>query len=142
MPNAIFGYGVGNYDIFFRDITLISSAMNHQEQKLMKSIEHLPLLGKRDEPGWKRFVTDTILAAIGALAITGIIYTLQLYPRIPNISLLYLLVVLGLASTRGRDAAIMTSIVAFVSFDFFLVPPLYTFTISSSTSGWHWRLSL
>lgn len=96
----------------------------------MKSIEHLPLLGKRDVPGWRRYVPDTILATVGALLVTGIIYAFQLYPRIPNISLLYLLLVLGLASARGRYAAVLTSIVAFFSFDFFLVPPLYTFTIN------------
>jgi two-component system, OmpR family, sensor histidine kinase KdpD len=96
----------------------------------MKSIEHLPLLGNSEEPDWKRYVADTMLAAVAALLVTGSIYMLQLYPRIPNISLLYLLVVLGLASTRGRYTAIITSIVAFFSFDFFLVPPLYTFTIN------------
>jgi two-component system sensor histidine kinase KdpD len=40
-----------------------------------------------------------------------------------------LLVVLGLASTRGRYAAIFTSIVAFLAFDYFLIPPLHKFTI-------------
>ncbi len=96
----------------------------------MKSIEHLLLLGKSQEAGWKRYMIDTMLATVGALLVTGIIYILQLYPRIPNISLLYLLVVLILASTRGHYTAIITSIVAFFSFDFFLVPPLYTFTIA------------
>ena len=62
--------------------------------------------------------------------ITGIIAFLHLYPRIPNSSILYLLVILGLASTRGRYAAILASVVAFLSFDFFLVPPLYVFTIA------------
>ena len=31
--------------------------------------------------------------------------------------------------TRGRYAAILASLVAFLSFDFFIVPPLYTFVI-------------
>src|SRR5258708_23446136 len=35
------------------------------------------------------------------------------------------------ASTRGRYGAILASIVAFLSFDFFLVPPYYTFVIAS-----------
>jgi len=38
--------------------------------------------------------------------------------------------VLALASTRGRYGALLTSFVAFLSFDYFLVPPLYVFTIS------------
>lgn len=87
-------------------------------------------LKAREEPRWKHYSIDTLLAAVAALLATAIIYIFQLYPRIPNISLLYLLVVLGLGSTRGRYAAIVASLVAFFSFDFFLVPPLYKFTIN------------
>ncbi len=64
------------------------------------------------------------------MLVTGIIYVLQLYPRIPNISIVYLLVVLALASTRGRYSSILASLVAFLAFDYFLVPPLYVFTIN------------
>src|SRR5258707_7372534 len=70
-----------------------------------------------------------MLAIVGTLLVTGIIYAFHLYPRIPNISIVYLLVVLALATARGRYAAILASVVAFLSFDFFLVQPLYTFTI-------------
>ena len=96
----------------------------------MSQIEHLPSLEAREEPGWKRYLGDSILAIVGTLLVTGLIYAFQLYPRIPNISLLYLLVVLTLASTRGLYAAILASVGAFLSFDFFLVPPVYTFTIA------------
>jgi two-component system sensor histidine kinase KdpD len=77
-----------------------------------------------------RYVGNSVLAVGGALLVTATIYVFQLYPRIPNISLLYLLVILTLASTRGLYAAILASVIAFLSFDFFLVPPFYTFTIS------------
>jgi two-component system sensor histidine kinase KdpD len=96
----------------------------------VKSIEHLLLLGAREERRGERYITDTIVATVSALLGTGCIYLFQLYPRIPNISFLYLLVVLALASTRGLYAAIITSVVAFLSFDYFLVLPLYTFTIA------------
>jgi two-component system sensor histidine kinase KdpD len=62
--------------------------------------------------------------------VTGIIYAYHLYPTIPNISIVYLLVILALASTRSRYAALLASVVTFLSFDFFLVPPFYTFVIS------------
>src|SRR5947209_6444459 len=96
----------------------------------MRQIEYLRAPASGEEPNWKRYSLDTILAVTGALLITGIIYVFQLYPRIPNISFAYLLIVLALASTRGRYPAILTSIAAFLSFDFFLVPPLYTLTIN------------
>ena len=95
----------------------------------MNAVEHLPAIEERKAPTWRHFLYDTFLAITGALLITGIIFFFQLYPRIPNISFAYLLVVLALASTRGLYASILTSVVAFISFDYFLVPPLYQFTI-------------
>lgn len=80
---------------------------------------------------WKAFFWDTFLAFVGALAVTLLLYAFHLYPRIHSISLVYLVVVLALASTRGLYPAVFASLVAFLSFDFFLVPPLYTFTVAS-----------
>src|SRR5579884_976985 len=97
---------------------------------MIKAVATLPTIEMHEEPSWRKYLLDTLLAVLGALSITGIIYVFQLYPRIPNISIVYLLMVLALASTRGRYAALLTSFVAFFSFDYFLVPPLYVFTIS------------
>ncbi len=96
----------------------------------MSQVEHLPSLEAREGPRWRRYLIDSILAIVGTLFITAIIYTLHLYPTIPDISLAYLLIVLALASTRGLYAAVLSALVAFSSFDYFLVPPLYTFTIA------------
>src|SRR5579872_4635784 len=96
----------------------------------MITLEHILPVEANREYSWQRFLLDSTLAFVGAMATTGIIYAFQLYPRIPNISIVYLLVVLALASTRGRYASILASLVAFLSFDFFLVPPLYVFTIN------------
>src|SRR6516225_5574 len=96
----------------------------------MNQGEHLPSLRSEEETNWMRYVGNSVLGVVGALLLTVVIYVFQLYPRIPNISLLYLLLVLALASTRGLYAAIVASVVAFLSFDFFLVPPFYTFTIA------------
>jgi len=95
----------------------------------MSQVEHLPSLEAREGPRWRRYLIDSILAITGTLFITAIIYTLHLYPTIPDISLAYLLIVLALAGTRGLYAAVLSALVAFFSFDYFLVPPLYTFTI-------------
>ena len=88
----------------------------------------LPLKVNRPFP-WQRFLLDSLLASVSTLLVTTIIFIWNLYPRIPNISIVYLLVVITLASTRGRYAAIFASLVAFVSFDFFIVPPIYTLTM-------------
>jgi K+-sensing histidine kinase KdpD len=78
---------------------------------------------------WQQYLLDTALAATSVLLLTYIISAFHLYPRIPNISIMYLLIVLPLASTRGRYASIMASLIAFLSFDFFIIPPLFTFVI-------------
>src|SRR5690348_18492726 len=97
----------------------------------MSTLEHvLPPIAAPGAFPWKRYLLDSVLAFAGAMLVTGILYLFGLYPRIPNISIVYLLVVLALASTRGRYASILASIVAFLTFDFFLVPPLYVFTIN------------
>jgi len=96
----------------------------------MSTIEHVLPVEAHKSFSWQRYLLDSVLACVGAMLVTGVIYLFQLYPRIPNISIVYLLVVLALASTRGRYPAILASLVAFLSFDYFLVPPLYVFTIN------------
>src|SRR5260221_1122232 len=95
----------------------------------MSSVEHLPPIETKAKPRWQSYLLETFLAFAGVMLVTGIIYTFHLYPRIPNISIIYLLVVMALASTRGRYAAILASLVAFLSFVFFIVPPLFTFVM-------------
>src|SRR5947209_18377767 len=96
----------------------------------MSEVEHLPSFGAREGPLWRRSLIDSALAILGSLLLTVIVFALHLYPSIPNISLTYILLVLALGSTRGLFAAVVSSLVAFFSFDFFLVPPLYTLTIA------------
>jgi two-component system sensor histidine kinase KdpD len=96
----------------------------------MRTIEQIPQLPVRTKKNWRQYLIDSVMAVGGALVLTGIIYAFHLYPTIPNISIVYLLVILLLASTRGRYAAILAAVVAFLSFDFFLVPPFYTFVIT------------
>src|SRR2546421_12234818 len=96
----------------------------------MSELEHLPSVEAREGPLWRRYLIDGILAIVGSLLLTVLLYALRLYPSIPNISLIYLLLVLALGSTRGLFAAVLSALVAFFSFDFFLVQPLYTLTIA------------
>jgi len=76
-----------------------------------------------------RYLLDSVLACAGSLLVTGVIFVFHLYPRIPNISIVYLLVVLALAIVRGRYAAILSAVVASFSFAYFIVPPLYSFSL-------------
>ena len=96
----------------------------------MKQIGRIPSPERRAKPHWRRYVNDSLLALGGGVLVTSLIAAGHLYPRIPTISLVYLLVVVALASTRGLYAASLASLLAVLAFDYFLVPPLYTFVVS------------
>src|SRR5258708_35505560 len=95
----------------------------------MKHVERVAAAKASTEPRWRRYVSDSALAIVGVALVTSVIAVAQLYPRIPTISFIYLLVVLALAGTRGLYAASLASLLAVLAFDFFLVPPLYTFVV-------------
>src|SRR6266581_6516271 len=95
----------------------------------MKHVERISSPEARAEPRWKHYVGDSVLALGGVTLITTVIAVAHLYPRIPTIAFVYLLLVLALASTRGLYAAILTSLLAFFCFDFFFFPPPYTFLV-------------
>lgn len=69
------------------------------------------------------------LAPVGVALISLSIAAVNRWAHIPNISILYLLVILALASTVGRGPAVVAALLAFLAYDFFFTEPLYTFTI-------------
>ena len=80
----------------------------------------LPTLAK---PFGIAFLCVLPAALIGAL-IDRIVY-------LPNISLLFLISVLGAATYAGFAAALMAALLSALAYNFFFIPPLYTFTIAS-----------
>src|SRR6266568_6278233 len=102
----------------------------NDEVEMQTVEERIPTLEGRRMFRWPRFLLESVLAICGSLAVTGLISLFQLYPKIPNLSFVYLLMILVLASTLGRYAAVLASVTAFLAFDFFLVPPFYTFVIA------------
>ena len=95
----------------------------------MQKIESIPSLEASTPVRWSYVLLQSVLACGSTFVITGFISLFNLYPRIPNISILYLLPILVLASTFGRWAAILACLAASLSFDYFIVPPIYTFTM-------------
>jgi signal transduction histidine kinase len=102
--------------------------------RLLNRDEGGPLWQARTGPGWRRTAIDSLLATAGVALVTGIIAAVQLYPRLPSIVLMYLLLIITLASIRGSYAAVLASALASFSFDFFFTPPLYEFSFADLTS--------
>jgi two-component system sensor histidine kinase KdpD len=92
----------------------------------MKQGEHILSPEVKKKPRWRRYARDSLLAITGVALVTGVIAAVHLYPRIPSVSLAYLLVIIALASTRGNYAAILAALLASFSLDFFISPPFYS----------------
>ncbi len=66
-------------------------------------------------------------AALGVALTTFCIGLVRAIVHVENLSMAYLLVVLWLAVFFGRGPAILASLLAFLSYDFFFIPPTGTF---------------
>ncbi|HEY4389631.1 MAG TPA: ATP-binding protein [Ktedonobacteraceae bacterium] len=79
---------------------------------------------------WRQYCGDSLLALAGIFFITGLIALLRLSARIPDCVLLYLSVILVLAYLRGLYPALLASVIAFFTFDFLFVAPLYSLRVT------------
>jgi two-component system, OmpR family, sensor histidine kinase KdpD len=70
------------------------------------------------------------LGLAGVAAITIALVAIERRLAIPNLSVVYVLLVLWIGSSAGRWPAVATSLAAFLAYDFFLVPPVGTLTVA------------
>src|SRR5258708_5019129 len=84
----------------------------------------------KEKRRWQRYVGDSLLAFGSICFLTSAIFLFHLSFKVPDSLLLYLLVILALASTRGSYAALLAAFAAFFSFDFFFVSPLYSLAVT------------
>src|SRR2546430_11672909 len=79
----------------------------------------------------RRFTPN--VAAVAAVAITTALISLVVgRAQIANVSMLYLVAVLVVAVAFGRAAAIVASILAFLTFDWFFVPPTHQLVVADA----------
>lgn len=76
-------------------------------------------------------IAGYLTAIAGVLATTGIIHLIPGADHVANISLLYLLIVIASAHRFGSGPAILASLLAVLSFDWFFVEPRHTFTANN-----------
>src|SRR5262249_16725315 len=80
------------------------------------------LLGRR----WAGYV----LATIGIAALTGVLIPLRPHINSTTIGFAFLLLVVFVAILWGSKPAFLASILGMLCFNFFFLPPFYTFTIA------------
>lgn len=86
------------------------------------------------DPRWRGAHAAGYLSAVAGVALASVaIGVIERFARFGNISLLYLLVVLWLAARFGRGPAITASILAFLAYDYFFIPPLFKLTVDDPT---------
>lgn len=76
-------------------------------------------------PGWKGYVA----AVLGVALASGVIGLIGQFIHIANISLIYLLVILWLATAFGWAPAFLAAVLAFLAYDFFFIPPVHHLTV-------------
>ena len=81
----------------------------------------------------RRFALAYAAAVLAVFLATWAIGVAQVYTQTRNLSLIYLLVVLWLASDFGRGPAILASVLAFFAYNFFFIAPLHRFTVDDPT---------
>lgn len=81
---------------------------------------------------WWSQVRPYVSAVLGVAAITAAIGLLRPWVDLPNLVVAYLLLVLWLSARYGWLPAVSAAILAFVSYDWFLVPPYGTLYISAA----------
>jgi two-component system sensor histidine kinase KdpD len=88
-----------------------------------------------ETPRWSGLARLEYWTGIGAALISvviavGIGRLLELWLRLPNLSMVFLIPVIFCAVRFGLSASIAASLLSFLAFDFFFVDPRYEFTIS------------
>ena len=86
------------------------------------------LSGQRTEP---KIVMGYLCAVIGVGIATGGFYFVRAYLDKGQASLLYLPVVIACAVRFGFGPAVAGAVLSFLCWDFFFLPPFYTFAINN-----------
>lgn len=80
---------------------------------------------------WKDLPHAAATALLFAAGVTAFGQIIDLFVHLPNISLLFLLAVLGAAVTSGYTAALLAVIFSALCYNFFFINPRHTFTIAA-----------
>ncbi len=77
----------------------------------------------------RKLLWDIVASTTSVLSTTLAIGAVLAHWQVANLSLLYLLGILWLAARRGRAAALLASIQAFLASDWFFIAPMHTFDV-------------
>ena len=73
-----------------------------------------------------------VYASLGVLIATAVAWLMFPYFAAANLIMMYLIAVIVIAIRWGRSPSVLASILSVASFDFFFVPPYFTFAVSDT----------
>jgi two-component system, OmpR family, sensor histidine kinase KdpD len=75
-------------------------------------------------------VSGYVYASLGVLIATAVAWLMFPYFAAANLIMMYLIAVIVIAIRRGRGPSVLASILSVAAFDFFFVPPYFSFAVS------------
>jgi two-component system sensor histidine kinase KdpD len=95
---------------------------------LARSREHLGVRSDHRKKRWPGYAWGAVAVGVA----TGVAALMDPFFELANQAMIYLLAVTLAAVWRGRGPSVLASLLAVVSFDFFFVPPRYSFAVSDT----------
>jgi two-component system sensor histidine kinase KdpD len=80
------------------------------------------------KPRWRRYLPGVLITAV----CTVVAAIMSVWFAATNLAMVYLLGVVLAATRFGRDASVVAAVLGVLAFDFFFIPPLYSFAISDT----------
>lgn len=81
----------------------------------------------------RRVLLDSLVAIVVVIATSLVIGIVDTFSHVANISNLYIIGTAILAARRGLYPALLASVMAFLTYDWFFIPPFHTFTVDDPT---------
>ena len=110
------------------DLLLVGSPPSRQGPPPRESASTGGAPGSTRHAFWPGYLAAALACCVAAVVATPLASVLEL----TNIVMLFLLVVVGVALKYGRGPAIMAAFLGVGFFDFFFVPPHFTFAVSDA----------
>ena len=81
-------------------------------------------------PSPEKWLPGVLAATVAVALAVGLGELLSLALNLPNLSMVFLLAVLGCSVTYGLWSAVAASFLSFLAYNFFFIQPIYTFTVA------------
>ena len=106
------------------DLDVVQVALAQRPKPLARA--QAALSSPRDSVAWRGYLWAVLACAVTALLVTPLLHFLEL----SNIVMLFLLAVVGVGLLVGRGPAVLAAFLGVGLFDFFFVPPYFSFAVS------------